>query len=112
MPSISLIFLWKELTGGVANVLEEKSQRERRGERREERGGLALHCTKNPIYVFPEMKPRGLVPISYIITSVSDLYIPRIGLPIRLQQNRQANPGILQIAKRYLNVETGRQNIM
>ncbi len=40
------------------------------------------HWTKNPIYVFPEMKLRGLVPNSYIHVSVSDLYIPRITLPI------------------------------
>jgi hypothetical protein len=40
------------------------------------------HCTENPIYVFPEMKLRGLVPNSYIHVSVSELYIPRIGLPI------------------------------
>ncbi len=42
----------------------------------------ALHFTKNPIYVFPEMKLRGLVPNSYIPVYVSDLYILRIGLPI------------------------------
>jgi hypothetical protein len=34
-----------------------------------------VHCTKNPSYVFPEMKSRGLVPSSYIHVSVSDLYI-------------------------------------
>jgi hypothetical protein len=33
------------------------------------------------------VKLRGLVP-----NSVSDLYNPRIGLPIRLQQNRQTDP--------------------
>ncbi len=43
------------------------------------------HCTKNPIYVCPEIKLRGLVPNSYIHVSVSDLYIHRIGLPIWLQ---------------------------
>jgi hypothetical protein len=41
--------------------------------------GEALHCSENPIYVLPEMKLRGLLPISYIHVSVSDLYIPRIG---------------------------------
>jgi hypothetical protein len=35
------------------------------------------HCTENPIYVFPEMKLRFLVPNSYMHVSVSDLYIPR-----------------------------------
>ncbi len=41
------------------------------------------HC-KDPIYVFPEMKLRGLIPTSHIHVSVSDKYIPRIGLPILL----------------------------
>ncbi len=40
------------------------------------------HCTENTIFVFPEMKLRGLVPNDYIHVSSSDLYIPRIGLPI------------------------------
>ncbi len=52
-----------------------------------------LHCTENPIYVFPEIKLRGLIPNSYIHVSVSDLYIPRIGLPKWLQQSRQTDPG-------------------
>jgi hypothetical protein len=34
------------------------------------------------------MKLHGLVPDSYIHVSVSDLYIPRVSLPIWLQQNR------------------------
>jgi hypothetical protein len=57
------------------------------------------YCTENPIYVFPEMKLRGLVPNSYIHVSVKKLYIPRIGLPILLclpiclQQDRQTDPG-------------------
>ncbi len=35
-----------------------------------------IHCTENLIWVFPEMKLRGLVPYSYIHVSLSDLYIP------------------------------------
>ncbi len=31
---------------------------------------------QNPIYVFQEMKLRGLVPNSYIHVTVSDLHIP------------------------------------
>jgi hypothetical protein len=54
---------------------------------------IYVNCTENPIYVFPEMKLRGLVPSSFIHVSVSDLYIPRIDLPIWLQHNRQADPG-------------------
>ncbi len=41
-----------------------------------------LHCKKDPIYVFPEMKLRGLVPNFAIHVSVSDLYISTIGPPI------------------------------
>jgi hypothetical protein len=29
-----------------------------------------LRCTKNPIYVFPEMKLRSLIPIAYIHLSI------------------------------------------
>ncbi len=50
------------------------------------------HRTEKLIYVFPEMKLRGLVPNPYIHVSVSNLYIPRI-------------------AQRYMNVEIERQNI-
>jgi hypothetical protein len=54
---------------------------------------VTLRCTENPIYVFPEMKLRCLVPNFYIHVSVSDLYIPRV-------------------AHRYMNVEIGRLNII
>ncbi len=52
-----------------------------------------MHCTENPICVLPEMKLHGFVSNSYIHVSVRDLYIPRNGLPIWLQQNRQTDPG-------------------
>ncbi len=51
------------------------------------------------LYVFQEIKLRGLVPVSYIHVYMSDFYIPRIGLPaqclhcIWLQQNWQTDPG-------------------
>jgi hypothetical protein len=54
---------------------------------------VRLHCTEDPIYIFPEMKLRGLVPNSCIHVSGSDLYIPRTSLPFWLQQNRQTGPG-------------------
>ncbi len=54
-----------------------------------------VHCTENPIYVFPEMKLHSLVPNSYFHVSVSNLYILRIGLPIWLQQSKQTDPGNL-----------------
>ncbi len=55
------------------------------------------HCTKNPIYVFPEMKLHGLVPNSSIHVSVTDFYTPRICLPIWLQQNSRTDPGKIHI---------------
>ncbi len=73
---------------------------------------LYTHCTENPIFAFPKMKLRGLLPNSYIHAFVSDLYIPRIGLPIWLQQNMQTDPGIIYITHRYMNVEIGRRNII
>ena len=36
--------------------------------------------------IFPEKEYRGLSPNFYIHTSVSDLYIPTIGLPILLEE--------------------------
>jgi hypothetical protein len=64
-----------------------------------------LHCTVNLFYEFPEMKLHRFIPNSNIHVSVKDLYFPRIGLPIRLQKNRQSDPGNIQIAHRYMNVE-------
>ncbi len=40
-----------------------------------------------------------------------DLYIPRIGKHISLQQNRQTDPGNIWMSHRYMSVGTGRQNI-
>ncbi len=51
-------------------------------------------------------------PHSQFLYSVNDLYIPWIGLPIWLQQNRQTDPGSIQIAHRYMNVKIGRQNMI
>ncbi len=39
--------------------------------------GENMHCTENPIYVFPETKLRNLIPNSYINVPVNDLYIPK-----------------------------------
>jgi hypothetical protein len=46
-----------------------------------------MHCNENPIYVFPEKELRGLSLNFHIHVSVRDLYIPRIGPHIFLQQN-------------------------
>ncbi len=51
------------------------------------------HCNENTINVFLYWELRGLSPNFHIHVSVSDLYIPRIGPNIWLQQNRQTNPG-------------------
>jgi hypothetical protein len=56
----------------------------------------ALHCKENPIYLFLFWELRGLSPNFHIHVSVSDLYIPRIGPHIFLQQSterRQTDPG-------------------
>ncbi len=56
------------------------------------------------------MKLRGLSLNSYIHFSVSNLYIPTIGLPILsilLQENRWPDPGTISIAHRHMNVEIG-----
>ncbi len=71
-----------------------------------------LHCTKNPIYVFPGKELRDLSPNSYIHVSVSDLYILMIGLHIWLQQNRQTDYENIYISHRYMSVGIGRQNII
>jgi hypothetical protein len=42
---------------------------------------------------------------------MSDLYIPRIGLPILLQPKSQTDPGYILIAHRYINVETGKEAV-
>ncbi len=51
------------------------------------------HCNDKPIYVFPEKELHGLSPNFHIHVAVSNLYIPRIGPPIFLQQNRQTDCG-------------------
>jgi len=43
------------------------------------------------IFIFPEKELRGLSPNFHIHVSVSDLYIPKIGPSIFLQQNRQTD---------------------
>jgi hypothetical protein len=58
-------------------------------------------------HIIPEKELGGLSPNSYIHISVSDLYIPTIGLPILLQENRWTNPWNIQISHRHMNVEIG-----
>ncbi len=54
---------------------------------------LQRQFTENSKEIIPKMKLHGLSPISHIYVSVSDLYIPTIGLPILLQENRGTNRG-------------------
>ena len=49
----------------------------------------------------------SLSPNSYIYVSVSNLYIPKIGLPILLQENRWIDRENIYIAHRRMNVEIG-----
>jgi hypothetical protein len=60
---------------------------------------LQIHNTDNSKYVFSEKELRGYSPNSYIHVSVSDLYIPLIGLNILLQENRWAECGICRSLK-------------
>jgi hypothetical protein len=54
---------------------------------------ISAHCKEISIYVFLDKELRGLSPKFHIHLSVSDLYIPTIGPPIFLQQNRQTDRG-------------------
>ncbi len=56
---------------------------------------LPVHCNEISIYVIPKKELRGLSPNFHIHVSVSDLYVPTIGPPIFLQQNRQTDRGNL-----------------
>ncbi len=58
---------------------------------------LHRHNTENSKYIFSEKELRGLSPNFHIHVSVSDLYLPRIGLPILLQENTWTDPD------RYIN---------
>jgi hypothetical protein len=54
---------------------------------------LYIHCNENPIYVFLFWELHGLSLNFHVHVSVRDLYIPRIGPHIFLQQNMQTDPG-------------------
>jgi hypothetical protein len=56
---------------------------------------LQKHNTENSKHVVTGKELRGFSPNSYIHDSVSDLYIPLVGLPILLQENRCAEGGNL-----------------
>ncbi len=54
---------------------------------------LQRHNTENLKQIFPEKELRGLSPKFHIHMSVSDLYIPTIGLPILRQETRWTDRG-------------------
>ena len=76
------------------------------------RNGYHLHCNENPMYVFLFWKWRGISPSFCFPCFCERFIIPRIGLPIGLQQNKQTDPGNILISHRYMSVGIGRQNII
>jgi hypothetical protein len=54
---------------------------------------VRMHCKENPIYVFLFWELRSLSHYIHIHESEGNLYIPRIGPHISLQQKRQTDPG-------------------
>ncbi len=54
---------------------------------------LQRHNTENSKQIFPEKELSGLSPDFHIHVSVSDLYIPTIGLAFLLQGNMLIDPG-------------------
>jgi hypothetical protein len=66
---------------------------------------LQRHNTENSKQMFPEKELRGYSTNSNIHISVSDSYIPLIGLPILLQENRWTERGNIQIAHKNMKVE-------
>jgi hypothetical protein len=52
---------------------------------------MQRHYTENSKQILPGNELRGLRRNFHIHMSVSDLYIPRIGLPILLQENMWAD---------------------
>jgi hypothetical protein len=82
--------------------MREEYMRHKRQERR-------CTATKIPIMCSFTGNCAASVPISAIRihVSVSNSYISRIGPHIFLQQNRQTNPGNIEISHRHMNVDIG-----
>ncbi len=57
--------------------------------------------------LFPKQNYNVLSPTCYTRISVRDLYISRIGLPVRLQGNMWTDSENIEIAHRHMNVEIG-----
>jgi hypothetical protein len=69
---------------------------------------ISTNETAWPLY-FKSRIINVLSPSFHTLVSVSNLYIPKICLPILLQPNRQTDPGNILIAHRYMNVGTGNE---
>jgi hypothetical protein len=69
-----------------------------------------MHCKENPIDEFLFWEMHGLSPNFHNHVSISDLYIPRIGPHISLQQNKQTDPGNLSQIYECRNWETEHYN--
>jgi hypothetical protein len=54
---------------------------------------LSPHCKDTIPKIFPEKELRGISPSFHIHVSVSDLYIPWIGLPVLLHENMWTDSG-------------------
>jgi hypothetical protein len=71
---------------------------------------LQRHNTENSKHIFPEKELRGLSPGFHIHVSMSDLYIPRIGLLILLQENMDRSWEYINRSQthKYGNLDYGR----
>jgi hypothetical protein len=68
---------------------------------------------KSYLYIPRNEIARPRSPIPAFTVSVSDLFIPKIGLPIWLQRNKADRTWeCITLTDRYVNVEIGRQNII
>jgi hypothetical protein len=68
---------------------------------------LQRHNTENSKQIFPEKELRGLSSNFHIHVSVSDFYIPTIGLPIPLRKICGPIRGIYKSLTENMNVEIG-----
>jgi hypothetical protein len=69
--------------------------------------GQHIHCNGNSVYVFLFWELRDLSPNFHIHVSVSDIYIPKMGLHISSSRKGQTHRGNIEFALRHMNVEIG-----